>query len=203
VVIGWIAAVACGLAALHRYEFTPGDAGASVENWPSQSRIPFDATRPNLVMMAHPRCPCTLASIEELAALMGRFGDAVACHVMFYRPAGSADAEWTETKSRRLAAAIPGVRVLDDVDSAEGARFGVETSGHLLVYNPAGRLIYSGGITSGRGRYGNSVGREAVAAILTGTLSSPVGTGSPTYGCPLFDSKNVKCGRKSFDATQR
>ena len=42
-----------------------------------------------------------------------------------------------------------------------------------------------------------------VAAILSGTLGPSGAGGAPTYGCPLFDSESMKCGRTRFDATQR
>ena len=201
-IAGWIAAVTLGFAAMHRYELTAGAAGVRGDRWPAQSRIPFDSTRPNLVMLAHPRCPCTRASLEEIAALVAQFKDAVTCHVVFFRPAGS-DEAWTESALHHRATAIPGVHVHDDVDAEEAARFGVETSGHLLVYDPSGRLVYSGGITGGRGRYGNNVGRLAVTAILQGELSSRDAEGSPIYGCALFEPGRGDSARRTCDATQQ
>jgi hypothetical protein len=56
--------------ALWNYESTPGVAAATPGRWPADSRIKPDADRATLVMLAHPHCPCTRASIGELARLM-------------------------------------------------------------------------------------------------------------------------------------
>ncbi len=67
----------------------------------------------------------------------------------------------------------------------EAGRFGVKGSGHVLLYQPSGRLVFSGGITPSRGHEGDNPGRAAVISlVLQGR--SPVNR-TPVYGCPLLE----------------
>ena len=67
--IVWVAAVAFGGRVLFQYENTPGRVGALPPAWPA-AQIERATDRPTLVMLAHPHCPCTAASIGELAQIM-------------------------------------------------------------------------------------------------------------------------------------
>jgi hypothetical protein len=119
-------------------------------------------TAPTLVMLAHPRCPCTRASIAELARLAASVGrEGMIGYVLFYR-AEDADAAWAETDLWNSAAAIPGIRVEPDVGGRLAEAFGAVTSGQVVLYDAAGRLVFSGGITGARGHEGDNRGRDAI-----------------------------------------
>jgi hypothetical protein len=133
-------------------------------------------------MFAHPKCPCTHASLDELAALMAESRGRVSARVCFFQPANSG-ADWRETSLWKEAAAISGVIVFPDEAGREAARFGVETSGDIVLYDPGGRLAFHGGITVARGRAGESAGRAVLAGLLAG--NTPSRTTTPVYGCPL------------------
>jgi hypothetical protein len=178
----WVLVVMAGLGAIHAYESTPGPAGVLQLRWPQGSRACPDPGRANLVLLAHPRCPCTRASLDELARIVARCGDSAAVHILFFQP-GGAPGRWGATDLRRRAAAIPGARVLDDPDGHEAARFGAATSGHVLLYDRDGRLLFAGGITAARGQAGANPGSEAVIALLSGA-SADRGD-APVFGCPL------------------
>jgi hypothetical protein len=90
---------------------------------------------------------------------------------------------WEQTDVWRNAASIPGVTVIADVDGAEAARLGVRTSGQTLVYDAAGKLVFSGGITALRGEVGDSPGSRSVGAVLAGR--QPVQETTPVFGCPI------------------
>src|SRR5207253_11434658 len=105
------------------YESTSGTIGAVPRQWPSTSQIERVTDRPTLIMLAHPRCPCTRASVAELAQMMARMQGKVYAYVLFLKPQPSG-AEWEDTELRRSAAAIPGVKVLSDADGVEARRFG-------------------------------------------------------------------------------
>ncbi len=120
--IGWIVAVACGLKAVLDYESSPGRIGTVPQSWPG-SRIHRATDRITLVMLAHPRCPCTRASVGELAQIMARTQGKVRAYVLFLKPSRSG-VDWEDTDLWRKAAAIPGVTVLADADGAEARRFG-------------------------------------------------------------------------------
>src|SRR5262245_2556179 len=166
----WIAAAAAGLGWLMGYDTTPGVAANAPSVWPAGSHIPRDPARPTLVMLAHPRCDCTKASIGELAELMARATDPPRAFVVFIktRPVGD---DWNQTALWRAAQAIPGVTPIRDDEGREAARFGAATSGQVLLYDTesgAGRLLFSGGTTSARGKSGDNVGRATLLALLKG-----------------------------------
>ena len=83
-----------------------------------------------------------------------------------------------------MAAAIPGVRVLADGDGAAAAVFGAATSGHVLFYDAAGALRFSGGITAARGHQGPSAGGEAILTAMRG--GEPGRERALTFGCSLL-----------------
>jgi hypothetical protein len=73
--------------------------------------------------------------------------------------------------------------VRHDLDREEARRFGVATSGHVLLYDRRGALIFSGGITAGRGERGDNLGRAAVLGLIMGKNGGD--PGFPVFGCPL------------------
>jgi hypothetical protein len=182
--IAWTTAIALGLRTLLAYESTPGTVGAVPGQWPSMSQIERLTDRPTLVMLAHPRCPCTRASVAELAALMARMQGKVDAFVLFLKPKQSGS-EWEDTELRRSAAAIPSVTVLSDVDGAEARRFGAETSGHTLLFDREGRLLFSGGITESRGHVGDNTGLRAIESLVNGR--APARAAASVFGCALGD----------------
>ncbi len=179
----WVMALAIAFAWMSRYSNTAGVAGTPPAMWPESSGLGTPPSRPTLVMLAHPRCPCTRASVAEFARLMARCGDGVAAHVLFFQP-GAAGDDWAETDLWKTAAAIPGVRVHRDLDGTESRRFGVETSGHVLLYGADGTLAFSGGITLSRGHEGDNPGSTAILAALRHSFA-PQPAAGPTFGCPL------------------
>jgi hypothetical protein len=189
VAVAWLALVGTGIALVTRYSGTPGVQAAAPERWPADSAVARATDRPTLVMLAHPRCACTRASLGELAALMERVGDRLSVKVLFVEPEG-VEPTWTDTDLWRSAAAIPGVEVIRDLRSAEAHRFGAETSGQALVYDASGRLVYRGGLTPARGHPGTSTGRDQLAALILGRKQ----TSAPVFGCPLNDPKQGKVG---------
>lgn len=175
----WLALSIGGLAALTRRAGTPGEGASAPARWPAASQVPLARERPTLLFFAHPRCPCTRASLDELARLVARARAEVT--VLLACPPG-ADAGWGDTDLARAAAAIPGVRVVRDVDEAEAARFGVATSGQVLLYDVDGALRFAGGITAGRGHAGDNANRSSLEAVLAGQVP---GADAPVFGCEL------------------
>ena len=110
---------------------------------PADTTIPPPNRQPVLIMMAHPRCPCTRASLEELSRLMTGLQGRLDARVVFFAPAEAGE-EWWKSDLWEGAAAIPGVEVILDRDGAESQRFRTETSGHVLLYDTHGRLLFSG-----------------------------------------------------------
>ena len=65
----WLGMVGIGLSWMWEYEATPGEVTTPLTDWPSDSRIERNTDRLTLVVFAHPHCPCTRATIGELAVI--------------------------------------------------------------------------------------------------------------------------------------
>lgn len=178
----WICLLAAGLCIMADYENTPGKADTSAVRWPAGCTIPRATEHATLVMLAHPRCPCTRASVSELAVLMARCRAKLKAYVLFFRPRHSSD-DWANTELWRSAAAIPGVHVVSDAGGVEADRFHAVTSGHTLLYDTNGSLLFSGGITVARGLTGDSPGRSAIAHLVNASKAEQ--STSSVFGCPL------------------
>ncbi len=165
-VVAWLGAGAYGSALLADYQSTPGASADAPPAWPAASAI-ARGDGATLVMLAHPRCPCTRASLSELSAILGRAGRAVSAHVLFVLPE-AAGPDWDVEGLWDQARAIPGLDVRGDPGGKEAARFGAFTSGQVLLYDRGGALAFAGGITRGRGHAGRNAGADAVAAVLRG-----------------------------------
>lgn len=189
----WLLIIGTGIKMIWNYESTPGVAAAAPERWPAGSRIKPAADRPTLVMLAHPQCPCTRASIGELARLMTQAQGRVTAYVLFVKPPEFSDG-WELTDLWASAAAIPGVTVVRDDGGVEAGRFGAATSGQTVLYDAAGGLIFSGGITAARGHAGDNAGRAAVVSLLVNDESEQKET--PVYGCPLFAGTECPMGEE-------
>lgn len=179
--IGWAAVIAVGLRGLLNYESAPGTVADVPKAWPA-SAISLAADGPTLVMLAHPHCPCTRASVGELAEVMARVQGKAKAYVLFAKPDGSG-ADWDDTSLRRTAGAIPGVTVLSDPKGVEARRFGAETSGHTLLFAPDGRLLFSGGITQSRGHAGDNAGASAIVSLVHNRKAEHATTF--VFGCSL------------------
>jgi hypothetical protein len=181
----WLAGVAAGLATLAAYDNSAGVAARAPGRWPANSRLTLDPTRPTLVMLAHPRCTCTRASVGELAELIARAPRRPRTYVVFVRPGrAGATIGWDRTDLWERAAAIPDVTLARDDDGHEAAQFGAETSGQTFLYAPDGELLFSGGTTGARGHPGDNAGRATLLALLRQDITDPQAT--KVFGCPLF-----------------
>jgi hypothetical protein len=78
------------------------------------------------------------------------------------------------------------VRIIDDVGGREAARYGIVTSGHVLLFDPSGARLFSGGITGSRAHEGDNDGAEAVVRLVMG--SGPAVPAHPVFGCAVRDS---------------
>src|SRR5690242_6329433 len=97
------------------YASSPGGAATPPVQWPAVCQIQPATEQATLVMFVHPQCPCSRASIGELASLMTTCRGKLMATVAFYKPAGFTD-DWTKTDLWRSASEIPGVSVVGDDD---------------------------------------------------------------------------------------
>jgi hypothetical protein len=188
----WIVGIGAGIRQVYLFETTAGAVGSTPLTWPGSIavvRIPGHST---VVMLMHPQCSCSSASLAELREIMARAHEPTVAWVLFVQSAAT-----PESSTWREAQRIPGVRVGVDSKGVEAARFGALTSGHTVVYDAAGRLRFAGGITGARGHGGESMARRQVLAALD---DPPAATERPgeklrpwetlrhwVFGCPLGD----------------
>jgi hypothetical protein len=185
--ISWLSLVAVGLWLLWGYENTPGVAAESPRQWPADSRIQPAQDHATLVMLAHPHCPCTRASIGELASIMAHSQGRLSAYVLFIKPKGFSD-DWEETDLWQTASNIPGVKVIPDSDGSEARLFHAATSGQTVLYDLHGSLLFSGGITGSRGHFGDNAGQASIVSLVNAEL--PNRTETSVFGCPLFDPQS-------------
>lgn len=189
--LAWIGTVGFGWMRLTAYENAPGRVAISQRNWPAASLIERSQDRATLVLFAHPRCPCTRATLEELAGILAVSGDRLNACVVF-SPVDAACLE-SKTDIMRQAGRITGVRVLCDVSRHEIGCFGATTSGQGFLYDRSGELRFQGGITASRGHAGGNAGRDAVIAVLDG--NPPDRNRTFVFGCAL--TEDVPLSRKT------
>jgi hypothetical protein len=135
-------------------------------------------------MFLHPHCPCSRASVGELALLMAHCQNRASVIVMFLQPTETTS-NWVNTETWKAVTQIPGVIARRDEAGAEARLFRVETSGDTAVYSAKGDLLFHGGITISRGHSGDNPGRDSVEALL---LDQPAAvTNTPAFGCSLFE----------------
>ena len=185
-IVGWGIVVGLGLSSLELYETRPGAVGTIPHEWPKASEIPRSTQSPTLVMFLHSQCPCSRASVEELARIVAVTRHRFSVHIYINQPAG-----WGDDQIRgplwHSAVAIPGVQVHADREGVEAIRFGAKTSGQVVLFDTAGRLQFQGGITGARGHSGDNIGSSTVLDSLTDDASLHRGQSAcAVYGCPLF-----------------
>jgi hypothetical protein len=151
--------------------------------WPSATTLQRSSDRPTLVVLAHPQCSCTRASLGELAEALARANVKPKTYVLFLKPDGFTE-DWLQSDLWRTAASLPDTTVVRDDNGEEALRFGASTSGQTLLYDKSGHLLFSGGITGARAHRGDNEGRRAIVALLNqGSSASPK---TNVFGCRLF-----------------
>lgn len=177
----WVATVAAAYEAIRRFETTPGLPASAPRAWPAASTVPRTPGTWSLVMLVHPHCSCSRASVKELAEVVEKSRRDVQTTVLVYRPREMA-AGWERTSVYDGATRIRQARVLVDHDGAEAQLFGGFTSGQTFLYDDEGRLRFAGGVTSLRGHAGLNRGRADIIRIA----NQRSGTGShPVFGCAI------------------
>jgi hypothetical protein len=184
----WLSVVACGMGFMWSYNHRSGEVAIAPVLWPADSRV-LRGGGYTLVMLAHPKCPCTRATLEELSKLMTHTQGRLRSFVLFVRPLGVSQ-DWDRTDLWQSASVIPGVKVLDDIDGIEAKRFDAHVSGQVMVYDAAGKLVFQGGITESRGQVGDNAGRSAIEAQVNRGISERDRT--LVFGCELFDANECR-----------
>jgi hypothetical protein len=177
----WAATVAASYRAIRRFESTPGLAAIASKSWPMRSTVPRERGQWTLVMLVHPHCSCSRASVKELEAVLEKAPHSVRSYVLVYRP-HEFPAGWERSDVTAAAGRLHRTRVLIDEDGREARLFGGFTSGQTFLYDGDGRLRFEGGITLLRGHAGLNSGRAGIIRIA----NAQSGTGThPVFGCSI------------------
>lgn len=185
----WLGTLGVGIGVIEHLANRPGPVGPEPA---AREQVP----RPLARMYVHPRCPCSRASLLELAALMSSPGVEADVEIHVYSPADAPD-DWVQGRALRIAEQIPRARVLIDPEAARAHADGALTSGHLVVRTAAGSVAFSGGITRSRGQQGPSPAHDRVLHLLraqrdpddTLTLARVAPATSPVFGCQITREK--------------
>ena len=186
VLVGWVAGVGFGLATLWSYENAPAPRAEIASAWPATAAVRQRQGRATLVVMLHPQCSCSRATVAELARLMARNAGHLEAYALVLAPRSESEA-WVRSDLWHAADAIPGVRVVADRDGEDARRFGAVASGQTILYGGDGRLQFSGGITASRGHEGDNAGMDAIEAALQGK-TAPRRESTFVFGCLLFNA---------------
>lgn len=177
----WGIALVVGICLLADYGAKPGSRRELQESYPLQSPFKLNGDRFALVVAIHPRCPCSEATLIELQAIRERCGDRLVVHLLVV---GADSAE--EIPSWLLHRYPPDVVLRHDPKGEEARRYGAETSGHVVLFDPSGQCRFQGGITQARGHAGDNLARQRILSIIRGQ-SVDVET-FPVFGCRLPNS---------------
>lgn len=135
-----------------------------------------------LVMAIHPKCPCTVASVNELQHLLDQFGDQLNCRFLVYHPAET-NSDWINDGITPRLSQIPHASVEPDQEGKAALALGMKTSGAVVLFDSQSRPRFHGGITVSRNHEGDNLGVRSISMLLQG--KSPPITSTPVFGCQL------------------
>jgi len=191
----WAFFIGVGLVKLYDYEMKAGTTDFVTSHWPKGSNISKGHKGYQLVMVAHPHCPCTRASLSELELLMAQTNGNLDVHLLLVKP-GQFSQEWAETGLFKNAQAVGNINVVVDEDGKQARLFGGTTSGQTFLFDNKGNLIFAGGITATRGHAGDNAGRKAIVDLVKRGEANMNRT--PFFGCLLHD-QSLKSGDNSHE----
>jgi hypothetical protein len=157
----WVLAVGASVVRYRAYASAPGSIHEVPAMLPAHTSVGRRG-QAAVIMFVHPDCPCTRASLTELEEAVRGRPPAQLVLVLSH----------DDSSVRDRVARIPGATVFVDAAGTEAERFGARTSGFTVMYDAAGVLRFSGGITGSRGHVGNNAGRMALQSLLANATTT-------------------------------
>lgn len=180
----WLLLIGFGFVVLLSYQTTEGEYLTAPQSWPAASTLQRCKTGNTVLLFLHPKCPCSIATLNKLEHLLSHHREALA-YAIFVKPQGT-DSSWQKTGLTEQAKKITNLIMIDDSNQAEMSSFKAATSGLVLNYDSQGNLNFAGGITPGRGHEGDSQGADLLDQVLSSKISPKLAVlHSNVYGCPL------------------
>jgi len=161
------------------YECAPGQAARPPARYPEQGALP------RLLLFLHPRCPCSRATLNELAQI---------------RPSTQLEIVLSQTPPGELVSQLQTTfthaELVSDPEGRHRELYQAWTSGQLIGYDAEGKLGFCGGITASRGQSGPSLGQARLLAWLNGQPQPE----AVVFGCPLVHPDEFCSGQRQGTA---
>ncbi|QEG20794.1 hypothetical protein [Mariniblastus fucicola] len=171
-----------GFAVLVDYSSRPGPVAPTPRQFPAQAFPDREKGTPTIVVAYHPKCPCTFATVRCLERLRTEFRCKPNLIAYAYRPESAPDS-WIESSSTAILRKFEGTVIDPDAEASVSRQFGARVSGHVFVYDGNDKLVFSGGITPGRGHEGYcEASLQFVRSVNGATTES---TQWPIFGCEI------------------
>lgn len=193
IVTVWAAVLLVGGYVFTGYSLVSLTENNSVSTWPTDSILAVGDGEFHAVLFVHPKCVCSRATFAELDRVLIRAESAVRISCVFYCPADQ-PVNWVHDQLWDLAGKLENCSRMIDSDGKEARRFGVQVSGHIMLFNRSNEQVFSGGITSSRGHAGDNLGGKLLTAFLN--HKNPSGIQPPPFGCRLFPASSLTGDRE-------
>jgi hypothetical protein len=167
---------------LLRHAYLPTATSQAITAWPAESRLSVPAEAWRVVLFAHPLCPCTRATLNELDRLTLHVPAETSFTVVF-NTNGLKPSDVEASPTLTFAQKMPSVTTVPDPDGQETDAFQATVSGEVFAFDPSGILVFHGGITPSRGHEGGSIGAKRLFQLLKGKTHQPYN--GPVFGCRL------------------
>jgi hypothetical protein len=179
---------------------TPGLSQSVPTNWPEDaglSRVPGES---HLLVFIHLQCPCSKATLSNLKSSLN---ESIGRHQVTIIFSGTSESAGRNGRMLVAKGTELGAAMVHDHLGTVTRRFRIKTSGHVLLYDGTGALVYSGGVTAGRGVSGPSGGQRSIEQHMLGEtirLREHV-----VYGCPILEevSCETDCCSQESDQSEK
>jgi len=188
----WLFLLGVGSWKVAQYATQPGAAAPVSTGWPRHSSLLFSNLKYNLLVFVHPECPCSEATIAELASLQPQLASSTKISVVFVRPAGYSS-EIEKSSLWQLASTLKNTTLKIDENGEEALNFATKTSGQVLLYSATGQLQFRGGITAARGHRGENLGSLSIISLVSGHKA--VAESTRVLGCSLVNPERKIAGQ--------
>lgn len=196
ILLVWVVLLAAGFWRLFLYANTPGASASASAQWPEKSHIARNTEKPILIVFAHPRCPCSRASVGELERMIPAVQGKLDIEVVFVKPKNLSE-DWAKEALWKKAASLPGIHVRLDDGGVEAAVFDAKTSGQTFLFAKDGSLVFSGGITAERGHMGDNDGVDSILSYISQGKAKLAQT--PVFGCSLQNPERAFAQEESHE----
>lgn len=187
----WFVSVAFGFSTMMIHDTKPSqEAAAPLTMYKEEAQLADDRNF-TMVVFLHPRCPCSVATLDCLDRLLARPENAKKMRAVVYLvcPPGT-DRDWAAPLYEKCKT-LPSARIAFDDCGRTANKYGARSSGQVLLYSPQGELVFSGGLTNARGQFGESGAELAIQEIISRKSTTTVGQSffrHPVFGCALLNS---------------